>query len=79
VTGDEIKAECEALGLQVRRIPTFSAMGWDATSPGIRVYWTTSLISEHLLGLPRVATKSGDTHARSILEIRYLVRKNYEN
>jgi len=73
MTHNTITRECEALGLRVEQTPDTGAKSFQATRPGIRVYWRTSTLGG-LLGLPRVVYGKGiDTHARSLKEIRYLV------
>ena len=76
MTHEEIKAECESLGLTVQPTTAYGAgRSFSATnSLGVRVYWSTSL-ELGLLGLPRVLCQDGHyTHARSLKEIRFLTR-----
>jgi hypothetical protein len=82
MTHQQIVEECEALGMQVRRVPAEGRHAYaafyheNARRIGPSVYWSTSTLG-NLLGLPRVrGGKCGsccDTHARTIKEIRYLV------
>jgi len=76
MTHASILRTCASLGLTVRRDPASDRFAFSATSPEeptrVRVYWTTSY-ALYVLGLPRVASKSGDTHARTNSEIHYLV------
>jgi hypothetical protein len=78
MTHKTIMDECEALGLTVRQIPANGRKCFEATRPNaeldkVRVYWSISDLGG-LLGLPRVIVKGADTHARTLREIRYLVR-----
>ena len=75
MTHKTVKEACERLGLQVRQNPADGRRSFTATGGSTRavVYWTASSTSDGLLGLPRVATSGGDTHARSVREISYLV------
>jgi hypothetical protein len=68
--------ECEALGLKVVRVPDTGAEAYNATTSGVCVYWRKSSTSDGLLGLPRVVVNGVDTHARSVKEVRYLVRRS---
>lgn len=74
MTHEAIKKECEALALKVERVPATGRHSYRATAPGKLVYWSTSTLGS-LLGLPRVCVDGGDTHARSIKEIRYLITR----
>lgn len=73
----KLKAECQALGLTVFRTEN-SADGhlarWEALADGVRVYWTASLVSDTLVGMPRVVKCGWDTHARTVNEVKYLVQ-----
>jgi len=65
---------CRSLGLAVLLEPATGRRCYSATDGrGIRVYWTVSL-KGGLLGLPRVINRGVDTHAKSLREVRYLIR-----
>ena len=68
--------ECEALGMTVRQEPADRCKKFSAAyhTPGVRVYWSTSYEGT-VLGLPRVISDGVDRHARSIKEVRWLVRR----
>lgn len=74
MTHRQIVEACESLGLQVKSVPADGRRSYEAvyTVPGPRVYWSTSY-EGGLLGLPRCVSRGGDTHCRSIKEIKYLV------
>lgn len=73
MTHQNLVSECEALGLKVQREPAEPRADFSATAAGVRVYWSVG-IGGALLGLPRVRREGMDTHARSLREIRYLVK-----
>lgn len=68
--------ECEALGMTVRQEPADRCKKFSAAyhTPGVRVYWSTSYEGT-VLGLPRVISDGVERHARSIKEVRWLVRR----
>ncbi len=70
----QIISECEGLGLTVRQVPDSGRKSFEATAPKVRVYWSTSDLGG-MLGLPRVISNGVDTHARTIKEIAYLVKR----
>ena len=75
MTHASIVRTCTSLGLTVRPTPANDRRAYEATpaeGKRVRVYWTTSY-EGGLLGLPRVASQSRDTHARTLSEIHYLV------
>lgn len=73
MTHKDIISECEALALKVEQQPDQGAKSYSATSLGFRVYWRVSFTGG-LIGLPRVVVHGRDTHARTLKEIRYLLK-----
>jgi len=72
--GDKIKAECEALGLNVERVPASGFVrAFNARGERVRVIWTQSDISDRLVGGVTLMINGRETFARSIREIRFLV------
>ncbi len=72
----DLRSECEALGLTVRKAPDIGRRAFLATSdtPDIRVCWSKSTSSGYITGSPRVMVDGEDINARSIREIERLVR-----
>lgn len=74
MTHKALTNECEALALKVEQQPDpGGAKSYSATAPGQRVTWRVSHTGG-LLGLPRVIVNGRDTHARSLHEVRYLLK-----
>ena len=75
MTHKSVVDTCEALGLKVWQGPDTERRAYNAVSdtPGTRVHWTTSY-EGLVVGLPRVIVGARDTHARTMKEIRYLVK-----
>ena len=69
---ETIKQTCEELGMEVRELPTSGKRSYSAHKSGVHVQWSTSLNGD-TLGLPRVAGRMIDTHARRAGEIKFLV------
>lgn len=69
---------CEELGLNVSQVPATGRRSYNANGNGVLVYWSTSY-EGGMLGLPRVAYSSRDTHARNFKEVGYLVKAGLDS